>query len=157
MARTTSLTWTKSRVCSPSPKIVGACPTFIRSIADFNRDFHLEDYVPEDEGEPLTQSGKRSTSAVARSKIFEILVQVAKTLILAREVQEILGRVVDLLFEHLPVDRAIVVLVGDEGRLVPMLSRQRGKAWLSGRGRTGSDWRPPTRSVGPGSSSSISR
>ena len=64
---------------------------------------------------------------MARSKIFEILVQVAKTLILAREVQEILGRVVDLLFEHLPVDRAVVVLVGDEGRLVPMLSRQRGK------------------------------
>ena len=73
------------------------------------------------------QSGKRSTSAVARSKIFEILVQVAKTLILAREVQEILGRVVDLLFEHLPVDRAVVVLVGDEGKLVPMLARQRGK------------------------------
>ena len=101
--------------------------TFIRSIADFNRDFHLEENVPEDEGEILSASGKRSTSVVARSKIFEILVQVAKTLILAREVQEILGRVVDLLFEHLPVDRAVVVLVGDDQRLVPMLARQRGR------------------------------
>jgi adenylate cyclase len=101
--------------------------TFVRSIADFNRDFHLEEYVPEEEGDALTQSGKRSTSALARSKIFEILVQVAKTLILAREVQEILGRVVDLLFEHLPVDRVVVVLVGEDQRLVPMLARQRGK------------------------------
>jgi len=113
----------------PPVRAVGdSSSTFVRSIADFNRDFHLEEYVPEeDEGEPLTQSGKRSTSAVARSKIFEILVQVAKTLILAREVQEILGRVVDLLFEHLPVDRAVVVLVGDDQKLVPMLARQRGK------------------------------
>ncbi len=113
----------------PPVRAVGdSSSTFVRSIADFNRDFHLEEYVPEEEeGDALTQSGKRSTSAVARSKIFEILVQVAKTLILAREVQEILGRVVDLLFEHLPVDRAVVVLVGDDGRLVPMLARQRGK------------------------------
>ena len=101
--------------------------TFVRSIADFNRDFHLEEFVPEEEGDLLSQSGKRSTSALARSKIFEILVQVAKTLILAREVEEILGKVVDLLFEHLPVDRAVVVLVGEDGRLVPMLARQRGK------------------------------
>ena len=113
----------------PPVRAVGdSSSTFVRSIADFNRDFHLEEYVPEvEEADPLTQSGKRSTSAVARSKIFEILVQVAKTLILAREVQEILGRVVDLLFEHLPVDRVVVVLVGDDQRLVPMLARQRGK------------------------------
>jgi class 3 adenylate cyclase len=113
----------------PPVRSVGeSSSTFVRSIADFNRDFHLEEYVPEEEeGDELTQSGKRSTSAVARSKIFEILVQVAKTLILAREVGEILGRVVDLLFEHLPVDRVVVVLVGDGGKLVPMLARQRGK------------------------------
>lgn len=115
------------RPAAPVRGVGESSSTFIRSIADFNRDFHLEDYVPEEEGDALTASGKRSTSAVARSKIFEILVQVAKTLILAREVQEILGRVVDLLFEHLPVDRAVVVLVGDDEKLVPMLARQRGK------------------------------
>jgi len=115
------------RPVPPVPVVGESSSTFIRSIADFNRDFHLEDYVPEEDGDALTASGKRSTSAVARSKIFEILVQVAKTLILAREVHEVLGRVVDLLFEHLPVDRAVVVLVGDDGGLVPMLARQRGK------------------------------
>ncbi len=40
--------------------------TFVRSIADFNRDFHLEEYVPEEEGDALTQSGKRSTSALGQ-------------------------------------------------------------------------------------------
>src|SRR5690606_34574233 len=84
------------RPLPPVPVVGESSSTFIRSIADFNRDFHLEDYVPEEDGDALTASGKRSTSAVARSKIFEILVQVAKTLILAREVHEVLGRVVDL-------------------------------------------------------------
>ena len=59
-------------------------------------------------------SGRRLASPTARGKIFEILVQVAKTLIVAREVNEILGKVLDLLFEHLPVERAVVVLLDDE-------------------------------------------
>ncbi len=101
--------------------------TFVRSIADFNRDFHLDQVAPEEVDPNLTSSGRRLTSSLARSKIFEILVQVAKTLILAREVNEILGRVVDLLFEHLPVDRVVVVLVEEGDRLVPMIARQRGK------------------------------
>jgi adenylate cyclase len=67
------------------------------------------------------------TPAVARGKIFEILVQVAKTLIVAREVNEILSKVMDLTFEYLQVDRAAVVLLDDEGRLIPMLARERGK------------------------------
>src|SRR5207244_3797273 len=64
---------------------------------------------------------------VARGKIFEILVQVAKTLIVAREVNEILGKVVDLLFDFLPVERAAVVLLDDDERPVPTLARQRGR------------------------------
>ncbi len=111
----------------PVPSVGESSSTFVRSIADFNRDFHLEASVPEEEGDALSQSGKRSTSALARSKIFEILVQVAKTLIVARESREILTRVLDLLFEFLPIERAAVVLLDEEGKLVPMLARQRGK------------------------------
>jgi adenylate cyclase len=102
--------------------------TFVRSIADFNRDFQLDQATPTRLDALSTQPAKHLTPAGAREKIFEILVQVAKTLIVAREVNEILGKVVDLLFEFLPVERAVVVLIDANGRLVPSLARQRGRA-----------------------------
>jgi len=101
--------------------------TFVRSIADFNRDFGLDLVAPPESPVSMTTSGRRLASTTARGKIFEILVQVAKTLIVAREVNEILGRVLDLLFEYLPVERAVVVLLDDNERPVPTLARQRGK------------------------------
>lgn len=106
---------------------VESSSTFVRSIADFNRDFGLDEVAPPEADVSLTMSGRRFTSPVARGKIFEILVQVAKTLIVAREVNEILGRVVDLLFDHLPLERAVVVLLDRNERPLPTLARQRGK------------------------------
>ena len=107
-----------------------ASATVIRSIADFNRDFGLDVTHlpgPAEAAFPLTASGRRLSPEGSRGKIFEILVQVAKTLIVAREVNEILSKVMDLTFEYLQVDRAAVVLLDDQGRLIPMLARERGK------------------------------
>src|SRR5204862_5927331 len=87
--------------------------TFVRSIADFNRDFNLDPVAPADVKDSLASSGRRPSSPLARGKIFEILVQVAKTLIVAREVNEILGKVLDLLFDFLPVARGVVVLLDE--------------------------------------------
>jgi adenylate cyclase len=104
--------------------------TFVRSIADFNRDFNLDPIKPTStvSGEKLSMSssGRRPASPLARGKIFEILVQVAKTLIVARQVNEILAKVLDLLFDFLPVERGVVVLLDADGRPVPTLARQRG-------------------------------
>jgi adenylate cyclase len=113
-------------VTGPRPQAESSA-TFVRSIADFNRDFGLEQVAPLEPDVSLTVSGRRFTSPVARGKIFEILVQVAKTLIVAREVNEILEKVMDLLFEYLPVDRSVVVLLDRNDRPVPMVARQRGK------------------------------
>ncbi len=112
----------------PTPKAgVESSSTFVRSIADFNRDFGLDQVAPAEADVSMTMSGRRFTSPVARGKIFEILVQVAKTLIVAREVNDILAKVVDLLFEYLPLERAVVVLLDANERPVPTLARQRGK------------------------------
>ena len=54
-----------------------------------------------------TLAGRRPPPEKAREKIFEILVQVARTLIEAPDVDQILSKVVDLLFEHLPVEPQI--------------------------------------------------
>lgn len=102
--------------------------TFVRSIADFNRDFGLDAVAPRETDTSLTMSGKRFTpSDTARGKIFEILVQVAKMLVGAREVNEMLGKVLDLLFEYLAIERAVVVLLDANDRPVPTLARHRGR------------------------------
>ena len=84
--------------------------TCIRPIAEFNRDFGLE---KSDEVEPpeSTDHRKRAVLDVAyKNKVFEILVQVAKTLISADDVETVLDKVMDLIFEYLPVDRGFLLL-----------------------------------------------
>jgi adenylate cyclase len=102
--------------------------TFVRSIADFNRDYNLEATSVGVSDVLGTLSGRRPGPEKGREKIFEILVQVARTLIEAPDVDRILAKVVDLLFDFLPAERAVVVLREDSGRLVATLARQRGRA-----------------------------
>jgi adenylate cyclase len=106
--------------------------TFVRSIADFNKDFQLDAGAASSVDLSSTLLGRRVPPSQKREKIFEILVQVAKTLIVAREVNEILEKVVELLFGLLPAERAAVVLLDETGRPVPMLARQKGKKGLEG-------------------------
>ena len=102
--------------------------TYVRSIADFNRDFNLEATGTGIADLGGTLAGRRHPPEKVREKIFEILVQVARTLIEAPDVDQILSKVVDLLFDFLPAERAVVVLREDGGRLVATLARQRGRA-----------------------------
>ncbi len=106
--------------------------TFVRSIADFNKDFQLDAGSGARVDLSSTLLGRRVPPSQKREKLFEILVQVAKTLIVAREVNEVLATVVDLLFGLLPADRAAIVLLDEKGRPVPMLARQKGKKGLEG-------------------------
>ena len=71
-----------------------------------------------------TLAGRRPAT---REKVFEAMVLVARTLIEAREVGQILSKVVDLLFDFLPAERAVVVLLEEDGRPTPTLARRRGK------------------------------
>jgi adenylate cyclase len=100
--------------------------TFVRSLAEFNKDFRLDEPAAAAEISGSLHGG-RIPAAERREKLFEILVQVARTLIDAREVNEILEKVVDLLFGLLPAERAAVVLLDEKGRPVPMLVRQKGQ------------------------------
>ncbi len=83
--------------------------TCIRPISEFNLDFGLEkspEMLPES-----TDHKKRAVLDVAyKNKVFEILVQVAKTLISADDVETVLDKVMDLIFEYLPVDRGFLLL-----------------------------------------------
>ena len=108
-------------------RAVDSTSTCIRPIAEFNLDFGLEKSV--DLSPDTTDHRKRAVLDVAyKNKVFEILVQVAKTLISADDVNSVLDKVMDLIFEYLPVDRGFLLL--EEGgtpklRISRMKSQQR--------------------------------
>jgi adenylate cyclase len=100
---------TEKETAASAEPALDSTSTCIRPIAEFNLDFGLEkDSAPVPE---TTEKRKRAALDVAyRNKVFEILVQVAKTLISADEVQTVLAKVMDLIFEYLPVDRGFLLL-----------------------------------------------
>ena len=106
-------------------RLVDSTSTCIRPISEFNLDFGLEksaQMTPE-----TTDTKKRAALDVAyKNKVFEILVQVAKTLISADAVEAVLQKVMDLVFEYLPVDRAFLLLE-EKGDLQLRVSRLKSK------------------------------
>jgi adenylate cyclase len=77
--------------------------TYFRPLAEFNQQFGLE-------GQPAV-----AAAVGERERVFEILAQVAKTLIQVEDLQPVLDKVMDVVFEYLRVDRAFIVLFDDEG------------------------------------------
>jgi len=78
--------------------------TYLRPLSEFNQDYGLE-------GEP---SAEVSRGAGARERVFEILAQVAKTLIQVADLEPVLDMVMEMVFEHLLVDRAFIVLFDEQ-------------------------------------------
>lgn len=122
---------------APAPKRPAeSSSTCIRPISEFNEDFGLEKSA-EAVSPDSTAHRKRAVLDLAyKNKVFEILVQVAKTLISADDVETVVGKVMDLIFEYLPVDRGFVLLE-ENGELTLRVSR------LKSRQRTTSDGSAP--------------
>jgi adenylate cyclase len=95
---------------SSPQRLVDSTSTCIRPIAEFNQDFGLEKAAAPTSNES-TANRKRVVLDVAyKNKVFEILVQVAKTLISLDDLETVLDKVMDLIFEYLPVDRGFLLL-----------------------------------------------
>jgi adenylate cyclase len=100
----------------PAARALDSTSTCIRPIAEFNRDFGLEKSATPIPGAESTADRKRVVLDVAyKNKVFEILVQVAKTLISLEELETVLDKVMDLIFEYLPVDRGFLLLEENGG------------------------------------------
>jgi len=107
----------------PRGKMIDSTSTRIRPIAEFNEDYGLEPGIPPPDN---TADRKRvAPDAAYRNRVFEILVQVAKALISADDLETVLDKVMDLIFEFLPVDRAFLLLEEDGGALQLRVSRYR--------------------------------
>jgi adenylate cyclase len=100
---------------------IDSTSTRIRPIAEF-----IEDYGLDRGGTSAADStaGRKRVALDAgyKNRVFEILVQVAKALISADDLATVLDKVMDLIFEYLPVDRGFLLLE-EGGSLQLRLSR----------------------------------
>ena len=101
--------------------------TVIRRISDFNSEFGL-DLGEIAEGSisavrPPSEPGVKPEPSVTREKIFQVLVQVARSLLQTEELQDLLNTVMDMIFKYLPVERGLIILFDDEGNPVPRLTK----------------------------------
>jgi adenylate cyclase len=77
--------------------------TYFRPLSEFNQQFGLEG------------AAEKPGAVGERERVFEVLAQVAKTLIQVEDLQPVLDEVMNVVFKHLPVDRAFIVLFDDDG------------------------------------------
>src|ERR1700674_968438 len=98
--------------------------TVIRRIADFNSEFGL-DLAEAQKPAPRipTPAGLLKPQEVAREKIFQVLVQVAKAMLQSEDLNSLLNVVMDMIFKYLPVERGLLILFDTDGNPVPKLTK----------------------------------
>ncbi|MGE5237145.1 MAG: adenylate/guanylate cyclase domain-containing protein [Acidobacteriota bacterium] len=93
--------------------------TFLRPLEEFREDFRLE-------REPEKKQGVTSTAASARERVLEALAQVARTLLEVEELEPVLEKVMQAIFDQLPAERAYVLLFTPGGKAELRMARSRG-------------------------------
>lgn len=97
--------------------------TFLRTLEEFREDFRIEK-------EP-SKKGVQSTASTARERVLEALAQVARTLLEVEELEPVLDKVMEAVFEQLPAERAYILLFSPEGQAELRIARSRGGAPLA--------------------------
>ena len=99
--------------------------TVIRRISDFNSEFGLDlsEVQEAAAARPLSEPGFKPEPSVTREKIFQVLVQVARSLLQTEELQALLHIVMDMIFKYLPVERGLIILFDESGNPVPKLTK----------------------------------
>lgn len=94
-----------------------ASGTFFRTLHDFQMDYQLDSF-PKTEEKELTVEEKR------KSKVLSILVQMAKILLNAESLDEVLNKIMEIVFEALDAERGYIMLKTN-GNLEPKLIRSK--------------------------------
>ena len=97
--------------------------TFLRTLEEFREDFRIEK-------EPA-RAGAQSMASTARERVLEALAQVARTLLEVEELQPVLDKVMEAVFEQLPAERAYILLFSPEGQAELRIARSRGGTALA--------------------------
>ncbi|BCW92702.1 MAG: adenylate cyclase [Thermoanaerobaculum sp.] len=97
---------------------VSTTGTFLRPLAQFRKDFPLEE--------------RESPAAVAvssRERVLQALAQVARTLLEVEELEPVLDKVMEAVFQQLPAERAYILLFNPQGE--PQLRQARSRKGTS--------------------------
>jgi adenylate cyclase len=101
--------------------------TVIRRISDFNSEFGLDVADVQEAAakamRPGSEPGVKLEPSVTREKIFQVLIQVAKSLLQTEELSDLLNTVMDMIFKYLPVERGLIILFDESGEPVPRLTK----------------------------------
>jgi adenylate cyclase len=101
--------------------------TVIRRISDFNSEFGLDigDLQAAAQGNvrPASEPGLKAEPSVTREKIFQVLIQVARSLLQTEELSDLLNTVMDMIFKYLPVERGLIILFDEQGNPIPRLTK----------------------------------
>ena len=100
--------------------------TIIKSVGELSK-FFLNEKPPEDKTKPRARALPEAEAADELGKINRVLrslSELAKALISAQP-EEVPGRVMDAVFEHIPADRGFLMLYDDEGNLKPRVVHHR--------------------------------
>ncbi len=98
--------------------------TFLRSLEEFREDFRIEP-------EQAKKAGTQSIAATARERVLEALAQVARTLLEVEELEPVLDKVMEAVFNQLPAERAYILLFNPEGQAELRIARSRGGSALA--------------------------
>ncbi len=89
--------------------------TIVRPLADLTAAFGLQAAAPAEAGQPQPAGGGDRADA---HRMLGFLARLARVLLVADSVDDVLVRVLDIVFEALPVDRGFILLGDDGGDLV---------------------------------------
>ncbi len=104
-----------------STPFVSTSGTFVRSLSDFRMDFLMD---PGAKAPAAAAPLKPGEEEEKRAKMLTILVRMARTLLTTLDLDGVLNKIMDVLFDALPADRAYILLK-IEGLLEPKLVRSR--------------------------------
>jgi adenylate cyclase len=106
------------------PPVPVGTATIVRSIAEFNAAYGLDDGPAGPAAEPAAE--KRRDLDHYSSKIFGFMTRLARLLIQSDAVDDVLARVMEIAFEALPVDRGFILLRDEStGEIVCEMARNK--------------------------------
>lgn len=94
-----------------------ASGTFFRTLHDFQLDYQLDSF-------PKEETKKEPQEQERKSKILSILVQMAKILLTAQSLDEVLNKIMEMVFDALKAERGYILLKTN-GNLEPKLIRSK--------------------------------
>lgn len=90
--------------------------TIFRKVNDY------QEIIAQYDQQPVQDQPKGDTDA---QRIMRVIIEVAQALIAVKSLDEIIGKLMDLIFEYLPADRGFLMLRNPEGELEPQVVKHR--------------------------------